>query len=190
MSEHIHHENPPVAVYFHNNFDGLIAAFQASPTSKPEVVKMMLNTNNICTVSEKEIVYFKFTSDDVNKALLKYRTDYKEVPDHKELVTLFGDLHNYLEKVTVRTIYMNNGSRVTQVFSPCIQHPILIDEGTHLVFTASHIDWWMKNEGLATIIGKIREQLPDFTPWKGSADQFIKLLTSVANKESVPAPLY
>lgn len=87
-----------------------------------------------------------------------------------------------------RTYYMNNGSIITTLISPCISEPILTDDGGYYVVASADSDWWMKNTALKTVIEAIREHIPSFSPWKGKSDDFIALLSEESNKRSALLP--
>lgn len=175
-------------VQYCNNIQGVIAAFQPSITSPAKVVKLTMDVNNISVCIVDDIQYFKFSAKEVDEALLKYRLDLEKDIDHKEVVNLFGDLHDMLDKVHKRTYYMNNGSVITTFTSPHTDEVILTDDGQYFVMTASMSDWWMKNTGIKTIIESIRQHIPDFSPWKGAGDTIIEYLTAVRDKRSALLP--
>lgn len=175
-------------VQYCNNIQGVIAAFQPSITSPAKVVKLTMDVNNISVCIVDDIQYFKFSSKEVDEALLKYRLDLEKDIDHKEVVNLFGDLHDMLDKVHKRTYYMNNGSVITTFTSPHTDEVILTDDGQYFVMTASMSDWWMKNTGIKTIVEAIRQHIPDFSPWKGTKDTIVSYLTDVRDKRSALLP--
>ena len=175
-------------VQYCNNIQGVIAAFQPSITSPAKVVKLTMDVNNISVCIVDDIQYFKFSAKEVDEALLKYRLDLEKDIDHKEVVNLFGDLHDMLDKVHKRTYYMNNGSVITTFTSPHTDEVILTDDGQYFVMTASMSDWWMKNTGIKTIVEAIRQHIPDFSPWKGTKDTIVGYLTDVRDKRSALLP--
>lgn len=184
------HIQPPQVhlVSFYGNIEGLIAAFQPTITSPAKVVKQTFNVNNVSVCLIDEVQYFKFTDKEVDEALLKYRIDLEKDIDHKDVVTLFADLHKTLSKVTKRTYYMNSGAVVTTYISPMTEEPILTDDKQFYVMSASSPDWWMKNNALKVVIEGIREHIPDFSPWKGAKDTFIGILDNVRDKRSTLLP--
>lgn len=175
-------------VQYCNNIQGVIAAFQPSITSPAKVVKLTMDVNNISVCIVDDIQYFKFSAKEVDEALLKYRLDLEKDIDHKEVVNLFGDLHDMLDKVHKRTYYMNNGSVITTFTSPHTDEVIFTDDGQYFVMTASMSDWWMKNTGIKTIVEAIRQHIPDFSPWKGTKDTIVGYLTDVRDKRSALLP--
>ena len=189
MSEEQQDIIPQVTLVQHfGNIEGCVALFQPSINSPAKVCKLTMNVNNISVCLVDEVQYFKFNDREVDAALLKYRANLEKDIDHKELVTLFGDLHKLLEKVIKRTYYMNNGSIITTMISPCISEPILTDDGGYYVVASADSDWWMKNTALKTVIEAIREHIPSFSPWKGKGDDFIALLSEESNKRSALLP--
>ncbi|AFU62341.1 hypothetical protein [Escherichia phage EC6] len=52
----------------------------------------------------EEVQYFKFNDKEVDAALLKYRANLEKDIDHKEVVSLFADLHKLLDKVEKKNI--------------------------------------------------------------------------------------
>lgn len=189
IREHDGVDSPQVMLVQHyGNIQGVLAAFQPSITSPVKVVKQTMNLNNISTCVIEEVQYFKFTDKEVDEALLKYRLDLEKDIDHPEVVNLFGDLHKMLDGVPKRTYYMNSGAVITTFTSPFTDEVILTDDKQFFVMSASVSDWWMKNTGLRTIIEAIREHIPDFSPWKGSRDDFIAILESVRDRKSKLLP--
>lgn len=189
IKEHDGVDSPQVMLVQHyGNIQGVLAAFQPSITSPVKVVKQTMNLNNISTCVIEEVQYFKFTDKEVDEALLKYRLDLEKDIDHPEVVNLFGDLHKMLDGVHKRTYYMNSGAVITTFTSPFTDEVILTDDKQFYVMSASVSDWWMKNTGLRTIIEAIREHIPDFSPWKGSRDDFIAILESVRDRKSKLLP--
>lgn len=189
MSEqYLNKPSEPTPVFYTGNIEGMIAFFQSSIQSKGSTEKILVNTNNICTSIVKEVTYFPYTSKDINEAILVYRRDFKEINDHKGLLSKFSDFHDYLERVEVRTLYMNNGNIIRQVISPCIQTTPLTDDNSFFVLTPAHANWWLKNAGLCAIIESIQEDLPDFKPWLGERDTFVAIIKKVANKVSGLVP--
>lgn len=185
--EEIHRPNVNL-VQFIGNVQGFVAAFQPNISSPAKVVKLTMDVNNISACIVEEIQYFKFNAKEVDEALLKYRLDLEKDIDHKEVVSLFGDLHDMLDKVIKRTYYMNSGAIITSFISPYTKEVILTDDEQYFVMSASESDWWMKNTGLKTIIESIRKHIPDFSPWRGARDTMIAYLTAVRDKRSALLP--
>lgn len=193
MSEEILHGDEQVRpninfVQFMGNVQGLIAAFQPSLTSPAKVVRLTMDVNNISACVVDEVQYFKFNAKEVDEALLKYRLDLEKDIDHKEVVNLFGDLHDMLDKVVKRTYYMNSGAVITSMTSPYTKEVILTDDEQYFVMSASESDWWMKNTGLKTIVESIRKHIPDFSPWKGARDTIIGFMMDAKDKRSALLP--
>lgn len=193
MSEEVHKENqdfmPQVTlVQYFGNIEGILAAFQPTINSPAKVCTLTMNVNNITACVIEEVQYFKYNDKEVDAALLKYRAGLKKDINHREVVTLFGDLHKLLENVTKRVYYMNSGAVITTYLSPCITEPVLTDDLKYYVLAASSSDWWMKNEALKTVIEAIRQHIPGFSPWKGATDDFIAMLENERNRRSALLP--
>ncbi|URY12556.1 hypothetical protein [Shigella phage ESh20] len=193
MSVHIKEkggvDSPQVALVQHyGNVQGVLAAFQPNINSPAKVVKLTMDVNNISACVIEDVQYFKFSSKEVDEALLKYRLDLEKDINHQEVVKLFGDLHDMLDKVHKRTYYMNGGSVITTYTSPFTKEVILTDDEQFFVMTASSSDWWVKNTGMKTIIEAIRQHIPNFSPWKGASDDFIAILEDVRSRKSKLLP--
>ena len=193
MSEEILHDDEHIRpninyVQFMGNVQGIIGTFQPSITSPAKVVKMTMDVNNISACVVDEVQYFKFNDKEVDEALLKYRLDLEKDIDHKEVVDLFGDLHNMLDKVVKRTYYMNSGAIITTATSPYTEEFILTDDKQYFIMNASVPDWWMKNTGLKTIVDAIRQHIPDFSPWKGADDTMTAYLIASQDRRSPLLP--
>lgn len=189
MSEEHEHIQPEVTLVKHfGNVEGCVALFQTNINSPVKLCKLTINTNNISVCVNEEVQYFKFNDKEVDAALLKYRASLEKDIDHKEVVSLFADLHKLLDKVEKRTYYMNNGSIITTMISPCISEPIFTDDGAYYIVASAVSDWWLKNNALKTVIDAIREHIPTFSPWKGKGDDFIALLSEESNKRSALLP--
>ncbi|QAX98339.1 hypothetical protein EcSzw1_124 [Escherichia phage EcSzw_1] len=194
MSEEVKPENqeefmPRVTLVQHfGNIEGILAAFQPTVNSPAKVCTVTMNVNNISACVIEEVQYFKYNDKEVDAALLKYRATLDKDINHRDVVSLFGDLHKLLEKVLKRTYYMNSGAIITTYISPCITEPVLTDDAQFYVTAASSPDWWMKNNALKTVVEAIREHIPGFSPWRGAKDDFISMLENERNRRSALLP--
>lgn len=140
-------------------------------------VRCTVTMSDVSVSVYKEVNLFAFNAFQAGKAFSRVAQITGTTIDRDKYNRDITDLILAVEKTQKTTMHMRSGNKVVTYVA---KQPVQDEETGFLELSPHRKEWWMDNPHIEPIVTSIREYLPDFSPWKGQIDQYIRLFSKTS----------
>lgn len=141
-------------------------------------VRCTVTMSDVSVSVYKEVNLLPFNALQAGKAFPRVAQMTGTTIDRDQYNQDITDLTLAVEKTQKTVMHLRSGSKVTTYVA---KGPVQDEETGYLELSPWRKEWWLGNPNIAPIVESICKYLPGFAPWKGQADQYIRMFVKTSS---------